>query len=171
MRTDEHDEHGFSLVETLVVVFIVGLVASLVVAAMPAQPKGAEADARALRTALLVAEDASLTTGLPHGLVLSEAGWSVVRYVQGAWVSPAQSGPAWRGQFASGVECRQQEEATRKADRRDEEKEPAIVPVAWFDPLGQSVIADLSCSDPRRTVSLRKDEAGGLIVLSDEGGS
>lgn len=79
-------EAGFTLVELLVVVFIIGLMAGLVVVNLPRPASPAEAHARALTRALHQAARESIISGQPMSWSVRAGGESrFERYVAGDW--------------------------------------------------------------------------------------
>ena len=88
--------NGFSLVEMMVVLFIIGLLAGVVVMAMPgdAQMLRGEAERFAART--IAARDEAITAAAPVALVVSNAGYYFEQRGEGQWLplDGAGTGPA-----------------------------------------------------------------------------
>lgn len=150
MLSQASGDKGFSLIETMVVVFIVGLVASMAVIAIPQRDKPEEASGKDIVRALRMAEEASLVSGLPHGLRLSENGFEIVRLLRGQWVGLNGIEEGIRGAFGEGVECalRPPEDASRaRRDIRDEDTVDPLLkkPEVWFDPIGQASPVEIDC--------------------------
>ncbi len=86
---------GFTLTETLMVIFIIGLVSGLVVMNLPDARGGAQDDARALAARLTLAAQESVTSGEALGLSVSPDGYRFVRYRAGAWREIGADGGAF----------------------------------------------------------------------------
>ncbi len=78
-------ERGFSLVELLVVIVIIGLLSSVVVITM-ADPRGRlTGDADRFAGRVRAARDAAIVTGRPMALWVSQTGYGFERRDQGDW--------------------------------------------------------------------------------------
>lgn len=161
MQRPAQTDAGFSLIETLVVVFIIGLVASMAVLALPQRTGPARADAEALRMAFETAQDAAFTTGLIYAVEVGEKGWQTVRMQSGEWQQTVGKG----GQYATpgdGVSL------LVSRPGRDTRKTKETGPVrVWFDPVGQAlpVSVTLRARGESATVRVGRD---GTITLGDE---
>ena len=141
-------QHGFTLVEVLTVVVILGLMAGIVVLSMP--PAEDEARAEAYRFAAIIqsAQDLSVTGGVLTGLVADPDRYQIVAWRGDGWSPASLPGqPAASVTLASPVvlELTVENEAlegTAGGDRRfvfgfgDEEK-PAPLPALLFNPAGE----------------------------------
>jgi len=78
-------EHGFSLIETLVVVAIVGLMASAVVLSLPNQDGGAREKLLQTEAALVAVARQSIITGRVYGLRLTIEGFEVQTLSDDGW--------------------------------------------------------------------------------------
>lgn len=72
---------GFTLVEILVVIVIIGLMAGITVLAIGKDPQRAlQQEAQRARTVLQLAADEALLMGKEHGLVIHKDGYQVVQF-------------------------------------------------------------------------------------------
>lgn len=83
---------GMTLVEVLVVIFIMGLVSAVAVMTMPQRPGPYERAVRDVRQALEAANDRSILTGEVIGLHPTERGFDVVGWTGEEWLPLPQSG-------------------------------------------------------------------------------
>ena len=79
-------EYGFTLVEILVVVFIIGLSSGLVIMSLPERVSALEAAAGSVRQDLEDLQDRAVLTGVPHAIAVSAAGYERSVWRGGAWV-------------------------------------------------------------------------------------
>ena len=78
-------EHGFTLVELMVVIVIIGLAASVVVLAMPDPGGGVAAEAERFAARAKAARDLAIVEARPAMLNVDAAGYQVSRRVRGEW--------------------------------------------------------------------------------------
>ena len=77
--------NGFSLVELLVVLFLMGLLAATVAIAMPSDEGKLRREAERFAARTVAARDEAITTGRPVLLVADEQGYRFEHLVDGAW--------------------------------------------------------------------------------------
>jgi len=78
-------EKGFTLVELMVVLVIVGLAAAAVVLAMPAPGGSLETEAERFAARAKAARDQAIVEARPAGLAIGPGGYEVSRRVGGQW--------------------------------------------------------------------------------------
>ena len=84
-RRASADEHGFSLIELLAVIVLIGLLSSVVVLTM-ADPRGRiTGDADRFAGRVRAARDAAVVSGRPMALWVSPTGYGFERREQGEW--------------------------------------------------------------------------------------
>ena len=88
-------ESGLTLVEVMLVVFIVGLASSLVVMTIPRRQAPAQSVAQDFVQVLRDAQDQSILTGQPIGLQLNERDYTIVQWRRDRWrpVAPVRVVP------------------------------------------------------------------------------
>ena len=80
---------GMTLVEVMLVVFIIGLVSTLVVLTMPQRPTPERRAAQSVSALLYQAQDRAILTGQPVGLEIDEAGYGLAVWDGAEWASLA----------------------------------------------------------------------------------
>ncbi|MHA7900617.1 MAG: GspH/FimT family pseudopilin [Henriciella sp.] len=85
-RSDRDSERGMTIVEVLMVVFIIGLTAGIVTLTIPQRPTAEQASAQAFATILRTAQDQAILSGQPVGLRLTETGYDLVQWRRDRWV-------------------------------------------------------------------------------------
>lgn len=79
------DETGFTLVELMVVIVIIGLMASVVVLAMPDPGGGVAAEAERFAARAKAARDLAIVEARPAMIAVDAGGYQVSRRVRGQW--------------------------------------------------------------------------------------
>lgn len=77
--------NGFSLVELMVVLFVMGLLASVVVLAMPGDSRELRTEAERFAARTSAARDEAITASAPVSLVVSDAGYYFEQRDDGHW--------------------------------------------------------------------------------------
>ncbi|MEO0882952.1 MAG: prepilin-type N-terminal cleavage/methylation domain-containing protein [Pseudomonadota bacterium] len=126
-------EQGFTLVEVLLVVFIVGLSAGLVVMTLPEGPERLERERQRVEAALSHLEDRAVLTGQVHGVAFSGERFEVVRRVDGDWQADG----------ALGLDLESPVEFLVERRRNDDG------PQLYFDPAGVPVNYEIVLLDGR----------------------
>lgn len=79
-------ERGMTIVEVLMVVFIIGLTAGIVTLTIPQRPTEEQAGAQAFARVLREAQDQAILSGQPIGLRLTERGYTLVQWRLEQWL-------------------------------------------------------------------------------------
>lgn len=130
-HTPFHAQSGMTLIEVLLVVFLIGLGASLAVMTLPARTPADQARAEAIATDIKQTRLEAMLSGQALGIRLTPTHYEVTRWLDEAWLIREASDP-----FPQGVELiKDIDPSVRRA--RDEEI-PVIEgwPDVIFDPTG-----------------------------------
>lgn len=122
---DRRSEAGFTLVEVMTVVFIIGLTSGLVLLTMPERAPPSERVADAFARDVRQASDRAILTGRVQAIDLVEDGYRPVEWRDDSWVSLARP----RGLSRRGLRL-----TLRDGQRVDDEEE--LLPELVFDPTG-----------------------------------
>jgi general secretion pathway protein H len=111
-------EAGFTLVELMVVLVILGLAAAAVVLAMPTPGGSLETEAERFAARAKAARDQAIVEARPAGLAIGPGGYEVSRRTGGAWrvVAHYDWAPGTRAEAAGTFEGRTRFDATGIAD-------------------------------------------------------
>lgn len=156
-------ERGFTLVEMLAVIFVIGLASALVVLTMP--PPEGPVEKAAERFAMLSqrAADEAIVTGDVVGLRIDERGYEFARYRGGAWIAlPGFEGDDWPLGATVALESEALSQARRMAEREPDD-EP-LPPLVTFDPTGGATPFTLRLEDHQRRFVITGD-AGARLTL------
>jgi general secretion pathway protein H len=80
-------ESGFTLIEILMVVFIIGLSSSLVIMSLPERVSGLQQDAFVLQRDVDALANRAILTGIPHALEFNGRAYEGRAHQAGKWVS------------------------------------------------------------------------------------
>ena len=147
---------GFTLVELLTVLVIIGLMASAVVMTLPRDKPAIDAQSQALASSLNAAAQSSLVTGRPHGFGVSKNQFAIFEFVDAEWVqTQAMDRPG-----AVSVELKKDDILIKLSEE--------LVPLVVFEPTGLSTPFELVLTQDRRTETLSSSGNGEVILERPE---
>ncbi len=169
---------GFSLVELMVVMVLIGLVSVAVVLTWPADDDPLVSDAERFAGAVERAAQESILSGKMLGVRLGPDGYGFVRFDQGLWIDlPANRsfGPrAWdeavRMQIIESAIQAGGRRPARAAPQRtggvgERVQDPRLVPPdIWFDPVGMATPFLVVLERDGREVTVSGDAAGDVAI-------
>lgn len=146
---------GFTLVETMAALFIVGLAAGAVVLMAPGQDARTRAAAERLAARLKAASDVSVMTNRDVALVVTAEGYGFERQEEAGWQrvdsEPALVFRAWPAGLVPHIELPKQGEAPMPR-------------IAQFDPLGGATPLKIVLDDASSRWAVAIDDAGEIRV-------
>ena len=145
-------EAGYTLVEIMAVMVIIGLMTSAVVLTLPKDKAVVNAYAEDLVRNINGAAQASLLSGKMAALGVSEKAYAIYAYEDEAWV------PKRTADWPEGVFVTFEKDETKLKLTED------IVPLAWFEPTGQSTVFDLTLRNHDKVLRL-SSQGDGRVVL------
>jgi general secretion pathway protein H len=127
---------GFSLIEMLVVVAVVGLLSVVVVLTMPTSGGAAREDARRFAARAQVAAQESIISGKPIGLAVDDQAYRFYRFRNGEWQAADAAGPLVENHWDEDVSLSVQPPMPAKSDDPEERQQQPYVPGVIFNPIG-----------------------------------
>lgn len=156
-------EAGFSLVETMVTVAIVGLMAAAVSMAMLGRPEPVQLEAERLYARFEAARESAIISGEITGFApeADGTGYVFLRYRDGAWRDLPDHPALAPRDLPGGIHL--------FADGTGE-GEGARVPLVWFDPTGFDRPFELLLQSPARDIRLVRGGDGEISIETAGGG-
>lgn len=134
---------GFTLVEMMTVLVIIGLMSSAVILTLPQNKPAIDTQSETLLRGVNVMAQSSLISGTPSALGLSENQYAFMEYIDGEWEAPVSI------DFTNGVR------AVLQKDGADIKLSDDIQPLIMFEANGLSTPFSLTLSDSENTATLR----------------
>lgn len=143
-------EGGFTLVEVLMVVFIIGLSAGLVVLTLPSRDSAQLTAAKSFVQDIQRVQDVAVLSGRPTGIRLSERGYDIVEWRNEVWSTSAggRTFPA----------------STRIEIRDDLVARPDDWPQLVFDPTTVNTAMSFRIRGRSERIDILVDEAGEVQI-------
>ena len=147
---------GFTLVELLTVLVIIGLMTSAVVMTLPREKPAIDVQAQTLTSSLNAASQSSLVTGRPFAFGMSKDQFAVFEFEDREWVQrQLMDRPD-----ALSVDLRKNDIPIKLSEE--------IVPIVVFEPTGLSTPFSLTLTQGRRTEILSSTGDGRVILERPE---
>ena len=146
---------GFSLVELLVVIFLIGLMSAVVVLNMPKRDTGPEKQAQALAARLRMAAEESITTGRMFGAKLDDLDYEFQVLKAGQWETVNDNRTLPTDYWVDGTMVEVSASGREKA-----EEAPTII----FDPIGMVTPFTITLTRNGQSLELNGDGKGGVSI-------
>ena len=147
-------ERGMTIVEVLMVVFIIGLTAGIVTLTIPQRPTEEQAGAQAFARVLREAQDQAILSGQPIGLKLSERGYALLQWRRERRVPQGRA-----------VTLPRQLEIVEEEDLLVDQQIPSNWPDLVFDPTGIVEIAEFQLRGRGVRMDVTINETGEVILV------
>ncbi len=159
---------GFTLVELLVVVVIIGVVLASVRLGLGGAGAERQLDAEAQRLVQLLrlVGDEALLTGRDYGVVVTGQGYHFVRYGDGDWQSLQADRVLRARRIAPPLALRVRVDGVSAPIAAGEDAPPQLLILANGDLLDQEV--EISNPELAKTHRLRSDLAAGFVLVSGD---
>lgn len=147
---------GFSLVELMIVVFIIGLMSAVIVLSAPTTRSDLQKDAGQLQAFIEAAADEAIVSGRPYGVSAEGGIVRSLRWENGGWT------------FVSGASLGADSQILLEAvPGSNETNNPA--PLVWFDPNGMGQPGEFRLVGDGEEALMRVGRDGRVSVASPEG--
>ncbi len=163
-------ESGFTLVEVLCVLALLGLTAGLVVVNLPKPPPPFKTEVAGAASLINLASRESVIDGKIRGLEISSSGLEILKY-DGEWISEGQRD----FKYVNGLDLTIEQQAvdladrTRKKEKADKEgAETELTPLIYFDATGNITPFTLSVRGEDETLTLVPNPRGRIVMESEE---
>lgn len=153
-RSNRNSERGMTIVEVLMVVFIIGLTAGIVTLTIPQRPTEEQAGAQAFARVLREAQDQAILSGQPIGLRLTESGYALVQWRRDRWMPRGQA-----------VALPRQLEIVDQEEQVIEPNRPSNWPDLVFDPTGIVEMADFQLRGRGIRIDVTINETGEVFLV------
>lgn len=154
-------EAGFTLVEVLCVLALLGLTAGLVVLNLPKPPPPLRSEANGIAGLLNLAARQSVIDGKTRGVDFTKDSFEIFRY-DGEWISEKNLGIENFLRIAVSVESQTIDliALTKKKETTDTD----ITPLVYFDATGNVTGFKLSLEGPEEIFTLTADQRGRIVM-------
>ena len=147
-------ERGMTIVEVLMVVFIIGLTAGIVTLTIPQRPTEEQAGAQAFARVLREAQDQAILSGQPIGLKLSDNGYALLQWRRERWVPQGRA-----------VALPRQLEIVEQDELLVDQQVPTNWPDLVFDPTGIVEMAEFQLRGRGIRIDVTINETGDVILV------
>lgn len=165
-----HSESGFTLVEILCVLVLLGLTAGLVVLNLPKPPPPFKTEVAGAASLMNLAARESVIDGKTRGLEITSSGLEILKY-DGEWVSEGHRD----FNYVYGLELTVERQSidltdrTRKKEKANKEtSESELTPLIYFDATGNVTPFTISVQGEEETFTLAPNPRGRIIMESAE---
>lgn len=147
-------ERGMTIVEVLMVVFIIGLTAGIVTLTIPQRPTEEQAGAQAFARVLREAQDQAILSGQPIGLRLNERGYTLVQWRLERWLP-----------YGAPTVLPRQFDIVQQEDPAAITTKPENWPDLVFDPTGIVEMAEFQLRGRGIRIDVNLVETGEVILV------
>jgi general secretion pathway protein H len=152
---------GFTLVEMLMVLVIIGLLSSVVVLTVPMGSASLRDEARVLAARLKLAAQESVMRGAATGALISPEGYAFYRLQNGKWIEVTDERAFARQVWRKGVTAETARTANMTSAVSDKK---VIVPNVVFDPTGLSSTFSIALSAQSERLTVTANDKGEVVI-------
>ncbi|MEL6365044.1 MAG: GspH/FimT family pseudopilin [Pseudomonadota bacterium] len=155
---------GFTLLELLVVLVLLGLVGGAVMLTIPTGESEVRKEAREIALRLRAASEEAIVSGRPVGLDIDGTGWRFATYAERAWY-PVAAGPLRPGRFsASAAVIHDGAPVEPIGEDADGENLTVALPRFLFEETGVAPVLEVRLEDRGEVWIVETDGVGGAEV-------
>ncbi len=162
---NRQSDAGYSLIEIMVALFIVGLTTSFVVLSLPRGTAPIEKAKTGFERQIKLVRDISQSSGEAFGLLIEPHRASVLVFRRGEWVASDQFGENSVLKLDDELELEIREKTRRFENRlKSEEEDVTIEPQLWFDASGIATAKTIVLSSDRQSITFDIARDGAVNV-------
>ena len=162
-------EAGFSLIELMVVIIIMGLMASVVVLNLPSNKQTLRDDSEVIAARLQLAAQEAILTGNIVGLTMDQTGYGFLRRIRGQWTPYAPAGLNGTLAWPDNIKLDFHFEGEKiSLARNSAAPSTTAIPSVFFLPSGEAQNFTLTLSTPNEEEIIQVDDNGAVTLVESD---
>jgi type II secretion system protein H len=158
---------GFTLIELVMSLFILGLVTAAVVWTLPTRGTAALEEANILAAKLGAAQEESIISGETIGVAFTEQSYAFYRYRRGVWIAENDSARLSPRRIDEGVVLSPNGLAAPRDDGPFDDGQTGASPTVFFSPVGVPPIFAVTLTGTSGRSEVRTNREGRIEVDHD----
>jgi len=164
LAAQTRSDGGFSLVEIMVALFIVGLASGFIILSIPRTPTPLEADRIQLENALRTSARIATFSGEPQGILIEDLTVQPLFFRDGVWQPPRDVGSLTAFTLSEDVRVNMPGKDEPRFNTTEEE-DPLVRPDIWFDAGGIATEKEFQLAWKASAYRFEVDRSGNVNVV------